>query len=197
MEKSVIGFERVDHLISIASGKITPDLFITTDDILVVRYSDYVKSQLHLNMTSQLFERSSMLYKAAYDFIEGDYSLEGEAEKVLELFYHDMINFLLHNEANVKIECVTDINFTHKYVRYYNYTRQYEHLQQLCSKHFESFDDASKYVQENKSISYVLDYMQNVQDIERRLDSFCAISLITNYKAGIIPQWEVYNDIRN
>lgn len=195
MEKSVIGFERMDHLISIASGKITPDLFITTDDVLVVKYSDYVKSQLHLNMTSQLFERSSMLYKAAYDFIEGDYSLEGKAEEVLELFYRDMIGFLIHNESNIKIECITDIKFSHKYVRHYNYTKQYERLKELCSKHFESFDDASKYVQENKPINYVLDYMQNVQDVEHRLDSFCAISLIMNYKAGIIPQWEVYNDI--
>lgn len=80
---------------------------------LTITYTEYVKSQMHLNVISGFYqdnERSIFEYANALDFIEGDSSKRSDALKVLNYFYTDMSDFLLKNDNVVYLDAVLDID---------------------------------------------------------------------------------------
>lgn len=193
MEKSDVLYERIDHLLAISLGQ-SDSLCVTTENVLVVKFSDYVKSQLHQNMV-KLFNRSIFDYKKALDYIEGDTRKEKQAAKVLSFFYLDMLNFLKHNKHNVRLELLTDVNFPSKRRTVYTYNTHKQWLEALATCKIETFEEALNYVEQHPEISNIIDYFTDKESILDRLDSFCIMNILENYKTGKILEWEVPNGI--
>lgn len=192
MEKVDILYDRMDHIIALSAGHCQTFLTVSPSNILKIRYSEYVKSQLHLNIVNQLFDRPVELYKQAYDYLCGNKVYHKAAGEVLTYFYKDIINFLYYNKYNVKVELITDINSDGK--KYFcDYQKYKDSLTDLANRTFSDFHEILEYVQENKSISKVCDYVTRIENIPERIDSFTAIAILTKYKPGRYIEWEVPN----
>ena len=69
----MIGFERVGHLVALASDNLKPEIYdslCVTSESLEVSFDAYVKSQVHLNLTDDLFSRPLRRYVHAMRFLE-------------------------------------------------------------------------------------------------------------------------------
>lgn len=74
-----------------------------------IRFSDYVKSQIHLSI-SNILNRNINDYLDAYLFLKGDKSKIEAARKVLLFFYEDIAQFLIQNSAQVSVFVNVDID---------------------------------------------------------------------------------------
>ena len=191
MEKVDIYYDRMD-LIALSAGQCQKFLTVSPSNILRIRFSDYVKSQLHLNIVSQLFDRPVDLYKQAYDYICGNKSYHRAANEVLGYFYKDICNFLFYNKHNVKLELITDMNSDNKKL-YCDYEEYRDAVTRLSCNTFSNFDEILAYVEDNRKIIKVCDYVSRINSIADRIDSFTVIAMLTRYKLGRNIEWEVPN----
>lgn len=67
-----------------------------------IRFSDYVKSQIHLSIAN-ILNRDIKDYVNAYLFLKGDKSKSEDAKKVLMFFYKDISRFLMQNTMAVSV----------------------------------------------------------------------------------------------
>ena len=190
MESVDVLYERIDHIIAISSGKFHNTLSVEPTKILKIAYSDYVKSQLHLNIVTDLFDRPIIQYKKANDFINGDIRFRKVALKVLEYFYTDVINFLRYNRYNVKLELIVDTNIIST-AQYYDYNEIKNSLIELSKKQFSNFEEILEYVTDNKQLCRILDYTSNREKIAQKIDSYSIITILLNHKFGKSLSWEV------
>lgn len=105
----MVGFERVGHLVAL-SADVKPEVYkslaISTTAELIVNFENYVKSQVHLNFTKDLFGRSLVRYVGALRFLRTNCTIyQEDACLALRWFYGDMANFLLHNLNDISL-CV-------------------------------------------------------------------------------------------
>ncbi|MEY8333109.1 hypothetical protein AALB53_08395 [Lachnospiraceae bacterium 47-T17] len=75
---------------------------------ICIKFSDYVKSQVHLNISYSLYDRHISEYVKSLYFIQGDEKYRSDAEKVLRYFYADMSNFLINNPVRVDMTIIVD-----------------------------------------------------------------------------------------
>jgi hypothetical protein len=61
---------------------------------LTFTFENYVKSQLHLQIVSDLYGRDIFVYKKALDYLRGKDQFLYECSLVLKYFYQDMANML-------------------------------------------------------------------------------------------------------
>lgn len=190
MDSVDVLYERIDHVLAVSSGKFHNTLSVKPDKVLKISYSDYIKSQLHLNIVTNLFGRPIHLYKKAYDYLAGDIRHVKTAQKVLEYFYEDIINFLKYNKHNVKIELIVDVKLPNK-IKEYNYSEIKEGLLKLKSSDFKNLGEALAFLEDNPKLNSVIDYINNRATIMDRLDSYCVIAILLNHKIGKSLVWEV------
>lgn len=108
-----VTYERILQLFLIAhSDSRIIDAFAVHETPLTIMYSDYVKSQLHLNAVSSFYSvtrrRNIFEYAKALEYLEGDLRNLGDAQKVLTYFYEDISKFLMKNKKEVKVSLVVD-----------------------------------------------------------------------------------------
>lgn len=96
-------YERFDQLVLIAASKHPIQQIQLTTQQLELSYEEYVKSQLHLNVTSDLFNRKMVDYHNALLFLRGDESKKNSALVVLRYFYQDVCSFLANNPNDVDV----------------------------------------------------------------------------------------------
>lgn len=114
METKYVNFERVAHLLAIAADEHFSVAAIKSNPFsYTLKYSTYVKSQVHLNMVSSLFNRDISDYVNAFEFLQ-KYSLANmeSAQKVLNYFYEDMSNFLINNTNDINFRIEVDTYFS-------------------------------------------------------------------------------------
>lgn len=107
----MVGYERLGHLVAVSALK-PPDcpdelkVKIETER-LCIGFVDYVKSQVHLNLTDDLYGRPLCEYvKAMRFFSRKDDSYRENALKVLRFFYHDLALFLINYELDLQMDVV-------------------------------------------------------------------------------------------
>lgn len=110
----VLRFERMAQLITVAASKQNHlslnDLMLNNSNVIFsVTFSDYVKSQIHLNIVSGLFGRSILEYKYTLDYLQGKVPLSKDVKNVLIYYYTDMLNFLANNEYDCNLKVTNDI----------------------------------------------------------------------------------------
>lgn len=59
-----------------------------------ITFTNYVKSQLHANIVSDLFDRSILAYDGAYKYLNGDKEKVNDFKTVLRWYYTDLSNFI-------------------------------------------------------------------------------------------------------
>ena len=106
-------YDRVLQLLLVAysSGDVCGNRIAIQEPRLTLKYSDYVKSQLHLPVISGFYEpweRSIFQYANALDYLEGDKEKREDALIVARYYYEDMANFLLKNRSEVHL--ATDLS---------------------------------------------------------------------------------------
>lgn len=191
MEKHNISYERVNHLLAISAGYLINELAINTKDfIFTLKFSDYVKSQLHLNML-QMFNRDIKVYKNAYDYLNGDARYEKQVIQVIKYFYSDIIGFLRNNPNNLYFEVITDIQLPKMQYINCDYKGVYDSMLDLLSQDFKSFGEAESYYNNHKQLHKFIPYFNRVDEIAQKIDSYCAIYILANYGTNKIISWEV------
>lgn len=108
----IIPYYRFDQIILVSALKSENNNIYVKSSSLSFKFSEYVKSQLHLNVVTDLYNRSIMDYAYAYSYLGGDYTKESYAIKVLEYFYNDLTYFLINNKFDIKSEVDVDIEFS-------------------------------------------------------------------------------------
>ena len=109
-------YNRVLQLLVIAysnSKNIASKIHVKKQPI-TLRFSDYVKSQLHLNVISGYYavskKRNIYEYEYAMEFLEGDSSQLQAARRVLSYFYEDMSSFLIKNNEEIQLSIIVDVD---------------------------------------------------------------------------------------
>lgn len=113
-----IPYERMAQLVAISAVKKNVESMKSALPILTiskrrmtVAFSDYVKSQLHLNTITEIFSRDLSDYAKTLHFLQGDAKYVDEACKVLRYFYTDLAGFLINNLEDIQLSVVVDADF--------------------------------------------------------------------------------------
>lgn len=77
---------------------------------LKVKFTEYVKSQVHLNIVHGLYGRTLREYVEALWFLNGRTSCQNSAMQVLRYFYSDVACFLIHNKYTIDFVLEVDTN---------------------------------------------------------------------------------------
>lgn len=106
-------YERMMQLFLIAhSDSPVVKSFSVREGMLTIRYSEYVKSQIHLNTVSGFYsshkERNIFEYAKALEYLEGNTSSLDAARMVLSYYYEDMSRFMLRNKEEIALEVLVD-----------------------------------------------------------------------------------------
>lgn len=183
-----LGYERISHLIAIATlspDDDSADRFLLSESAfddreISIRFSNYIKSQLHYYIDVTLSKRSFFKYVNAYHYLEGDMSYESDALDLLHCFYVDMASFLLRSNLNLKVTLIVDINLDHVWECNVNQIKEniadfFEHCKYGGNELMEYLDE-SKY-------AWLLDFVNSIEEGEQKIDNYAvAASLIEMLK---------------
>lgn len=120
----VLTYDRMLQLFIVANAiqPISSTINVRKQD-LTIKFSEYVKGQVHLNFITGLnalgIHRSIYDYQKALHFIrDGQKKYYESTLKVLSYFYEDMCNFLIKNreEVNVTLDVDVELNLPVKHV---------------------------------------------------------------------------------
>lgn len=97
-------YERFDQVLLIAASRDVMNNIVIPSQDLELDFREYVFSQLHLNVTTDLFGREMQQYYRAYLFLRGDPSFQQDAIQILRYFYTDVAMFLENNPCDVRVQ---------------------------------------------------------------------------------------------
>lgn len=179
----ILKFERLNQIVTISSVRIDNrilDRLLVTDE-LYIRFSDYVKSQLHLNLVSDLYHRDVGEYFNAYQYIAGNEGYYKDCLHVVHYFYHDIAHFLINNLDNVKIELVVDAPGI--------VSLDLEEGSQIARKELQRIIDSvdsDNLIEtiEKSDYAFLLDYVENTDDLKVKLSSYSVAAFILKSLSG-------------
>ncbi len=176
-------YERISHLIALAtiepnnSKKIglALDESEVTDRTLSIRFSDFVKSQLHYYMDIKLCKKGFLKYVHAFEYCSGNIAYKNDAFELLRVFYENLAMFLLHCDINLRISVDVDLNIDDEWRVNFNDTKNsiHELLQssRMPSPMFKEYLDNSKY-------AWIVDFIDSADDGERLIDNYATAASI-------------------
>lgn len=152
-------------------------------------FSEYVKSQIHLNVVSGLYGRSLGDYVKTLQFINGAAEHKEVARKVLNFFYTDISNFLINNTADILATIIIDCEFDDLKIKY--------DLEKEVADVSTSFD-----LVQNKEVaiqdweySDIFDIIVNVEDFKKKMNSYTLARLLLHaIDTNAIVESEVSNE---
>lgn len=179
----ILKFERLNQIITISSVRIDNrilDRLLVTDE-LYIQFSDYVKSQLHLNLVSDLYHRDVGEYFNAYQYLIGDESHIKDCLRVVRYFYHDIAHFLINNLDSVEIELVIDApGITSLDLKEGSLVARQE-LQRIMNS-----VDSDNLIEtiEKSDYAFLLDYVEDFDDLKVKLSSYSVAAFILKSLSG-------------
>lgn len=179
----ILKFERLNQIITISSVRIDNRILdrLLVTDALYIRFSDYVKSQLHLNLVSDLYHRDVGDYFDAYQYLTGNTAYLKECLRVVRYFYHDMAHFLINNRDVVEIELVVDA----PNIESLNLKEGSMVAQQALQEIIDSVDsDNLIKIIEGSEYSFLLDYVEGIDDLKVKLSSYSVAAFILKSLSG-------------
>lgn len=172
-------FERIAQIIAVAAvGNDDTGIskFYLEADAEIV-FSEYVKSQVHLNVVNGLYSRNLREYVEALWFLSGKTSYEQSALKVLRYFYSDCANFLINNGNPVKLVMKVDTEF-------FRMRRVFIDLEENVAQYAKEFDSV---ISGNLAVSdwehaAILDYVRDADDLEQKLENYVLAYELNRYR---------------
>lgn len=174
-------FDRIAQIIAIAAidGNKSISTFFVKGE-LRIKFSEYVKSQVHLNVVHGLFNRSLKDYVETLYFLQGKSSNRTAALRVLQYFYDDLANFLINNgeEIYLTVEVDTDL-FKLPKVEY--------SIKELRDELLNGFDEVLCGGKEINGWKFatVLDYAKNADDIKAKAGSYAIAWFLKSQNANL------------
>ena len=177
---TVLPYSHFDQLILVAASK-CPDALITVNtQTLILNFEQYVKSQLHLNVVHDLFDRDILMYAKALDYLKGDKKQEQVAKEVLFWFYEDVYMFLIRNPQSVvcKVEVPKDLFSDIKRIDY-----DIQSIKQKLLNFVEETTKQSKPEQmlellQQFEFAEMFDEVEKLEDIKLKLDNFAVAAML-------------------
>lgn len=181
MEYVELQYERIANLIAVAASHRESDfnnLFIepSRNIVYIVKFSDYVKSQIHLNIVSRLFVRQFTAYKSVYDSLEGKVMDRENFELVLQYFYEDLSNFLIYNPYNIKLVVKVDVEAPWLQGVHYNFTETQRSLLDLL-KCRNNFEQLLELMGDNTAFE-IIDTTLGAEDLDSKIDSYTVAAIL-------------------
>lgn len=142
---------------------------------LIVRFSNYVKSQIHLCIVEDLFGRSIIDYINAAKYLQGYKMYRESAEKVLKYFYADMSRFLINNLYDVLFKVVVDVDFDTESVNVGEVKAEFERLLEMVNSSglYQGLSEF-KYAGIVDSLSSV----ESIEDAKMKIDSYVVAAVL-------------------
>lgn len=167
----MVGYERIGQLVAVsATLKTSVDLSVANKE-LDIDFLNYVKSQVHLNISDDLYHRPFREYIDALRFLTKGYEMyQCSAEKVLRYFYSDMAGFLIKNPNNVKL-CIRVGNQLPLPVARFSLTEVKRELEELASVDSVEALESSQYPE-------ILDAVKSKEDLLTKLDSYAVAAVL-------------------
>lgn len=181
----VLGFERVDHLVAISATRkstyIRDNLKIAVKD-LQLKFSDYVKSQVHLNVSSDLYDRPLGDYVKALRYLNGAKKYASSAIKVLNYFYLDMAYFLVNNLDDInlflEVDCELDIP-----VKVYSVSQVKDEILKMVDTVQSDDGDDLLDAMHSFEFSEIFDKCSGSEDIKKKLNSYAVAAILLKESA--------------
>lgn len=183
-----VPLDRFDHILAISSGTVVDSLDIQTDHVMVLKFSNYVKSQIHLSLQT-LFGRDIYLYRCAYYYVQGEPMYEEQAKQVLSYFYEDIKYFLKNNKYNLFVDVEVDAPFTSMARRELVYREYAQKLVDLYEQSFNSFEQSLDYIRNHKTAIKIIDYFDRRSDIRHKLNSLIEIDMLLDFNGSRVIEW--------
>lgn len=193
MNDMILGFERLDHLVAVSAIKeyVKRSNFLIPECTIEVHFSDYVKSQVHLNVSADLYNRPLSIYVNSLRYLEKKKAKYAEcAQEVLRYFYNDLAQFLINNTNNVVLHPKVDCDFSLEKHRY--------SLDEVKKELLKMFQERSLETLQCSEFSEIIDYIEGVRfpgntdslesevddgsgicnEVTRKLDSYAVASIL-------------------
>lgn len=176
-------YERIALLIALSAVGSTDECIASrsVEGPIKIKFSEYVKSQVHLNVVYGLYRRSLHEYVETLYFLNGKTSKRKSAMKVLEYYYKDATNFLINNKKNVQLTLEVD-------TENFNLPRQIVSVPQLRANLLQGFEEVLSNRKPLSEWEYAcnLDSVEDVDDVRRKADSYAlAFKLQKEYAEGV------------
>lgn len=84
---------------------------IFDNDNINITFTNYIKSQIHLNIVTDLYGRDLKIYRESLRYIKGDDECFASFCKTLKFFYSDIARMILNN-INKDIHICIDVDIT-------------------------------------------------------------------------------------
>ena len=163
-------YERIAQVIALSAVGDT-DLSISSRYIkegkIKIKFSEYVKSQVHLNIVHGLYGRSLKEYVETLYFLQGKTSKRATALKVLKYFYEDAARFLINNKDNIHLELVVD-------TENFELPKQMLSIAALKTNLLQEFEKvlAGKISLNDWKYSAILDSVKDAGDMQKKAESY-------------------------
>lgn len=171
-----IPFYNFNHILLIASqNRFTPDgkvhikSFSIHESEVVLRFSEYVKSQVHCNVSEKLFNRDMDMYIKLY---RGDTSCQDE---VRQYFLEDAKNFLLCNDSNINLTLIYDYDGNINLVDSSEVEKVKEQMRQIL-------DGTNS---NEKMLVWLCHNCVDMNDVGEKLDNYATAYFLENGKVDV------------
>lgn len=169
----MVGYARFNQLIAVSAAKskdsVDKRFYVTRTD-LSVRFSDYVKSQVHLNISSDLCNQPLSVYVNAYRFITGRLESRDSALTALGQFYSDMANFLIKNPFDVNLHIIIDCDVT-------PFNGSYD-INEVKSVILRAVHDSSDAALRNFEFAGIIDHVDSLSDLTNKINSYSTAAVL-------------------
>lgn len=167
----MIGYERIGQLVAVsATLKTSVDLSVANKE-MSVDFLNYVKSQVHLNISDDLYHRPFREYVDAFRFLTKGYEMyQHSAEKVLRYFYSDMAGFLIRNPTNVELKISIGDELPLPITKF-GIDSVKQELRKLASVDSVEALESSQYPE-------ILDVVKSKEDLLVKLDSYAVAAVL-------------------
>lgn len=169
----MLQFERFGSLIVVAVSEKQSSLVricAVSERELDVNFSEYVKSQIHLNIVSNFDGPSLSDYIATLKLIESGVELQSDSV-TLRRFYWDMAKFLINNPSNIKFNLDVDAPVADTKL-VYSLEQVKQQLINLVNGLAGSVDLAKL------PYAVIIDEIDSVDDLKNKIDSYAAAAVL-------------------
>lgn len=171
----MIGYERFNQLLAVAAANskdTVNQLLVVKRKELTVSFSNYVKSQVHLNISGDLGGYCLGVFVEALHYLNHQGGSKESALLVLKQFYSDMANFLIKNPNRVKLHVVVDADIGCEEA-HYDIGATEKAILDLCSMN--SDDNFS-----GNDFSEIIDYAEDAEDLRTKSSNYAIAAVLLN-----------------